>query len=447
MKSVFSFESYDLDLKKGVATFHYLLEVHGTQTRFTDTLTFEHVPRGAWQKSVELMVPILDALHVVLGISYWKLYCSKTITIQNRVLSKQEAAFWNLVYTKGLGEFFYTNKLNPKNLVQFPFDAHTRAPRVLPRHRVPQRALLLVGGGKDSIVSAELLRNAGKSFTPFILNNSKIQSDVLRVMDSHAIMVRHELDKKLFTLNKRNDTYNGHIPVSAMYAFVGACAAALYGYRFVIASNERSANYGNVVYRGSMVNHQWSKSAEFEAALQKYMALFVSPDIAYFSLLRPLSEIKITELFSRHKKYFSAFSSCNRNFKIAGARTHARWCCTCSKCAFVFAALAAFLPKHDVIQMFGKDLFADRALLATYEELLGVKRIKPFECVGTPEETIYAFLKIHERGEFEDTFAMRMFVKRVLPKVRSVHALERRVMKQLQRHRVPKEFASVITHI
>lgn len=447
MKASFSFDLYNLNLERGVISFYYTVEMGSKKTCFADTLTFDGVPRGVWEKKAELLVPILDALHIMLGISYWKLYCPETIILQNRVLTKQEAMFWNLVYTKGLGEFFYTNKLNPQKLVQFPFDPHAPVPRTLPCHGAPARALLLVGGGKDSIVSAELLRSAKKTFTPLVLNNSKIQFDVIRAMGIPAIKVRHNLDKKLFILNKQKDVYNGHIPISAIYAFVGVCAAALYGYRFVIASNERSANYGNVLYKGAEINHQWSKSAEFALALEKYLSAYVSPDISYFSLLKPFSEMKVVELFASHKKYFSIFASCNRNFKLSGALMHTRWCGQCPKCAFVFMALAAFLPKKTVVGIFGKNLFAESVLIPTYEELLGIKRMKPFECVGTPEETVYAFLKIHERGEFGDTPVMRMFVKKVLPKAPSMGVLERRVMRQSSRHRVPKEFTSVIAHI
>jgi len=51
-------------------------------------------------------------------------------------------------------------------------------------------------------------------------------------------------------------------------------------------SNELSANDGNFSWEGFEVNHQYSKSLEFEKDLQTYMNGYVTYQISYFSVLR-----------------------------------------------------------------------------------------------------------------------------------------------------------------
>ena len=72
----------------------------------------------------------------------------------------------------------------------------------------------------------------------------------------------------------------------------------LYDFSDAVLSNERSANAGNTEKDGRIVNHQWSKSLEFEKAFQQLTAPVIK-DFRYFSLLRPLSELAIAKLFSR----------------------------------------------------------------------------------------------------------------------------------------------------
>ncbi|TSC64262.1 MAG: phospho-N-acetylmuramoyl-pentapeptide transferase, partial [Parcubacteria group bacterium Gr01-1014_106] len=90
--------------------------------------------------------------------------------IKDNWLTKKQAEFWNTVYTKGLGEFFYKNKIDFRNRVQFPYVLNARAHSVaFPRANA---SLLLFGGGKDSIVSGEMLRRAKKRFSAFSVNEA-----------------------------------------------------------------------------------------------------------------------------------------------------------------------------------------------------------------------------------------------------------------------------------
>ena len=418
--TTFVFKGYDAQIRGGEIRFFYELNRGLERTYFSETLRFPQ-PEGTLLPT-EVLTPLLDSLLLILGISYWKLYCPKHIELPALRLSPEQAAFWNTVYTKGLGEFFYKNKLDYRGLVSFPQD--TSVQPTASSFTRKDRSLVPLGGGKDSIVTAELLKSAHKPFTLFAVNPAPIQSVVAGYIEESFIGFSRDLDPKLAELNKQEGTYNGHVPISVVYAFVGLLAAAIYDYRSVVVSNERSANFGNVQYLGEEINHQWSKSAEFEWLLQSYVSRYIAPDMTYFSFLRPFSELKIAKLFAKHPKYFFVFSSCNRNFVLSGKPMEGKWCGVCAKCAFVFSLFAGILPKHEVISIFGTNLFADTTLVPLFRELFGLEHSKPFDCVGTPDELYVSFFAAYKKGEFHQDPIMELFEDAVLPRLQNVSALE-----------------------
>lgn len=399
----FSFESFEIDRASSAVNFSYSCETaEGLHEEYQERLTFP-VSSAAWDQILpQTLEACLQSLHLVLGLSYWKMHCAPQIEIKNFSLSPEQADFWTTLYTKGLGEFFYRNQIDFRGLVKFPradvLASGMKAAEVKNR----SRCLVPLGGGKDSLVTLEMLREQGFDFDLFTLGNSKIQTETAQAAAKTVLEVKRVLDPRMLERSKSGEAWNGHIPISAIYFFTGALLGLLDGYRYVIFSNERSANYGNVEYLGEMINHQWSKTAEFEKMAQDYLARFVSREIVPFSLLRPLSEIAVVERFTHLPQYFKVFSSCNRNFTVAtpqpAADCGAYWCGACPKCAFVFALLAAFLPRADVIGIFGKDLFSDEALVPLYRDLLGQGEMKPFECVGAPEETALALHRARASG-------------------------------------------------
>jgi hypothetical protein len=205
------------------------------------------------------------------------------------------------------------------------------------------------------------------------------------------IRVKRSIHAELLRLNDLG-FLNGHTPFSALLAFVSAFVAALCGIRSIALSNESSANEPTDIVTG--VNHQYSKSFEFESDFRQYLKAHVTPDINYFSFLRPLNEYTIAGLFANMPAYFPVFKSCN-----AGSKTDT-WCGKCPKCLFTFIILSPHLSKKKVVEIFGKDLLDDKSLLAFFKELAGIAEIKPFECVGTVDEVNYALIRtIERRGE------------------------------------------------
>ena len=405
----FIFDGYRHAPEASQVFFDYAVELmDGTMEKFTETIEVPGATAQAWARiPADLLERLLRNLSLALGTSYWKMRCAPQIEIRGFALNEKQAAFWNQVYTQGLGEFFFKNQIDFRGLVEFPSEERIeRTAASATSHFAVRdsRCLVPVGGGKDSLVSVELLRERDFDFELFTLSTSRIQEQVMEVVGKPVVSLKRQIDPRLIELSKTDAVWNGHIPITTVYMFAGLLAAALRGCSYVVFSNEASANEGNVEYLGLDINHQWSKSLQAELLIREYIKENITPDIVPFSLLRPLSEIGIVRRFVKCPKYFSVFSSCNRNFVVGSAKPvagrGAYWCGSCPKCAFVFALLSAYLPKQTLLDIFGRDLYADAGLVPVYRDLLGRGAMKPFECVGTPEETALAMHLAQATGEY-----------------------------------------------
>ena len=423
----FHFVGYEFDANVGKIFFNYRIEFYNRDhLEFTETIILPDHSKKIKEESIR---KIIESSLIILGISYFKLYCPPKITTSFR-LSREQADFWNTVYKKGLGEFLYKNKLDPKKLAKFP---HSKIKVCPERIKTCDRALLGMGGGKDSIVAAELLKDFDT--TSFLVETQRQDLITNRVVDKigrPSLKIRRRLDPKIF--EKHDGAYDGHIPISAIYAFLGFFAAAIYEYKYVIVANEHSSNFGNLKYKGETINHQWSKSVEFESLFQEYARKFITPDIVYFSLLRQFYEIRIAQIFAEHKKYFPLFASCNKNFRVFKDRPVSLWCGKCPKCVFAFLMLASFVGKKEIISIFKKNLFADSSLTPLFRDLLGLGKLKPFDCVGTFEESQAALFLASKK--FKD----EVVIKTLLPKIKDPEKLIERVFKTAPAPTVPTPF-------
>ena len=431
----FEYTSYNFEPKKKKITFTYKINfINQTPLIFKEKIILPKIP-FLEKIPMSLLDNLLQSVHIILGISYYKLYCPSQVKL-NKLLSKQQADFWNIVYKKGLGEFFYKNKINPKNSPKFPYDKNIKLNSS--KFERSDRCLLGIGGGKDSIVAAELLKNNGNNITALLIEtqqNLKIGDDIVKELNISSIKISRFLDENIF--KEYEDSYNGHIPISAIFAFLGFLSAVLYNYSYVIVANEHSSNFGNVKYKGEMINHQWSKSAEFEKLFQKYTKEFITPDITYFSILRPFYEIRIVEMFSKLGKYFSYFSSCNQIYKIYKKKQDVLWCGKCPKCIFLFILLSAFFSKENLLKIFKKNLYENKNLLQGFKDVLGFGKLKPFDCVGTFEETRVAFYLAGNK--FKNDFIMKKF----LPKIKDVKKFIKKVFQTEKALTIPSKFRFV----
>lgn len=315
-------------------------------------------------------------------ISYYKCTCSKNIIIKAGYLNDDQINWFKKLIYNGLSEFLYRNNINIT--INELLNIQTTDKKF--KFNIKYKGignLIPVGGGKDSCVTLELLKNDIENNHSFIINPKEPTlkcSEIAGYKDDKIVKVTRILDKQIIELNKKG-FLNGHTPFSALVAFTSYLCAYLNNKKYIVLSNEDSANESTVI--GTNVNHQYSKTFEFENDFNNYTKKYFKIDIKYFSLLRPLKEYQIAMLFSKTKQYHNIFKSCN----LGSKENEWNWCQECPKCLFVYIILSPFLYKDELIEIFKKDLYEDKKLLPTFIELLGYAETKPFECVGTYEET------------------------------------------------------------
>lgn len=380
---LFCFESYQLDRATKTLELKYSID---ERYFLTERWVFDF----AWQDNVDpqALDRALFLLHILAGVSYYKAHLASTIEVRSGQLDEAGAQFFAELYQKGLGQFFYTNQLDP--FTEIPFRVNATAPLSPIALKHLDGVLLPIGGGKDSLVSARILDTAERPFTAWVVNHTARFSGMLEELACPVASVTRQVDPRIGELNSQG-AYNGHIPITAIITAGALVSALLLGKKTVLLSNESSSSEGNVSYRGAQINHQYSKSLIAEQALADYITTHISPDLEYYSLLRPLSELMIGRILSTVFTRFGAhFSSCNQNFRL-GDTSQLYWCGQCSKCAFVYLILAPFVPKSDLSRLFGgQDLFAKPELSQIYDELFGNVGFKPFECVGETAESRFA---------------------------------------------------------
>ena len=326
-------------------------------------------------------------------ISYVKCTCSKKIIIEAGAIDKKQISFLKKLYYHGLGELLYRNKIEISEEELFDIIC------TVPNKKLPQNSyvgygnLICVGGGKDSCVSLELLKEEDN--VCFIINPKTASLGCAKAagyLEKDIFCVERVIDPTLLKLNQEG-FLNGHTPLSSIIAFLSYFCAYLSGRKNVVLSNESSANQSTVL--GTNINHQYSKTYEFEKDFREYMDYSMGLEISYFSLLRGLSEYQIAKLFSHYSQYHFIFNSCN----LGSKKEPWEWCCNCPKCLFLYIILSPFLSREKRIQIFGEDLLERKDLLEVMKELVGYSSTKPFECVGTYEEARYAISQAIQRGE------------------------------------------------
>lgn len=318
-------------------------------------------------------------------ISYVKCTCSPNIYIDSLYVDSNGISFLKKLYYNGLGEFLYTNGININMDDLFNIVCRCSESSLPKIDYEGSGNLICVGGGKDSCVSLEILKGE-KNNSCFIINPKTPSFECSKLAgysDDNIICIERVLDKKIIELNKER-YLNGHTPLSALIAFTSYLVCYISGKKNIILSNEASANEATV--HGTSINHQYSKTYEFECDFNEYMKNTLKLDINYFSLLRGLSEFNIARMFSKYTKYHGVFKSCN----LGSKGDTWKWCCDCPKCLFIYIILSPFIDKSNRIKIFGEDLFERDDLLDTFLEILGYSSNKPFECVGTYEEARYA---------------------------------------------------------
>ncbi len=363
------------------------------------------VPDGAWDWREERWQQLFLSLGMVEALSYWKISCAPDFHVQAGLLPAAAWPFWEKLVWNGLGEFRYRNGIATErpDFVRFHGGrgellfsgtgaeggpAAERAGLWTGSDFPASGRLIPVGGGKDSVLSLCLLEELKDERSYLYCINGLPAA--LRCMERAAypkerrIVVQRSLDPRMLELN-REGYLNGHTPFSALVAFSALLVAEIYGLRDIVLSNEASANESSV--HGSDINHQYSKSLEFEADFSRYCRQVLGRGQRYFSLLRPLSEYAIINGFVRRPEFLPDFCSCNLGGK------EGRWCGHCAKCLFIALMLLPYYGVQGTEEILGAPIFSDPQMLPHALDLLGCTEAKPFECVGTVGELSYALVR------------------------------------------------------
>ena len=257
--------------------------------------------------------------------------------------------------------------------------------------------LSFCGGGKDSLVVAKLLENAGEIYSSLAYSHS-IYGEPLKqhkliddLLDTCSPVRRHKqwviedfTTSPVLNLNNPNHIKTLCAAETPASIFAALPLVLAFGYSYLVLGHEKSADYGNMVWNstGETINHQWGKSFEAELLLHSYIKENVIDNVQIGSILKPIHDTLIFELLQPYEESVLHTHSCNINKP---------WCKRCAKCAYVWINYMAFLPVDLVNQIFGENLLEVEENQIWFRQMLGLDLHTPFECVGQPEEAQIAF--------------------------------------------------------
>lgn len=366
---------------------------------FVETVTFETpAPLHVTELPPGLERALLH-LHVAAGTSYYKAAAPRVVSVEGAALSAEELEYHHHLYDDGLREFAVTNRMEVPRPVLIRSDGGGSDP-VATRGSFdrPGGIVVPIGGGKDSMVLIEALRELHPLL--FAVNPHPRVIELASKAGLELVVVRRQLSPHLDELN-RSGALNGHVPITAIISLIAVVGSFLYGYDTIAMAVERSASEETVIVDGVPVNHQYSKSLDFELATRDLIAGSIDPDLTYGSGLRPYSELAIARAFARLTDYHADFCSCNRIFR-RGADEKESWCGECPKCRFVTLMLAPFLEVDALDAIIGRDLLDDRSQLTGFAALMSDEG-KPFECVGERRESAAALRMLSELPRWQDS--------------------------------------------
>jgi hypothetical protein len=394
----FRYDGYTIDPADSVVVCRYATGAHVFAERFA----FEH--GGDWGDPA--VVAAVRILYLLAGVSYYKTSAAPLVDLGEHKTTASEREFLRSFYVNGLGEFAYRNGLDLRGLrVEGPDAGPVSPARYAPE---PGRPLIPFGGGIDSIVTVASLVADHPDAALCVVEppNQRFAAieDAAAVTGLPVARIVRTIDP-LVRRSAELGFLNGHVPVTAIISAAALVAAVLDRRDAVVLSNEWSASVPTLVTDGLAVNHQWSKSADFEQAFGDLVLSTLGPRVSVFSALRPRSELWVAERFAGLTQYHRSFRSCNRAFHQDPAQRLDHWCGRCDKCCFVDLVLAPFMDRVELEAVFaGDEPLQNPGNKERFRALLGLSAgVKPFECVGDTDECRAALVLTAQRADRADS--------------------------------------------
>lgn len=407
----FRFLSATLNAHDFSVRFEYSLVGEDSTEHFSESISFTPV-RASHEVDWPRVRGLIVILGAALGLSYFKAAAPSRYVIELEGMTQAGVDYLGELMTHGMAEFAYRNELPEPLHPEIVLTAGVAPAWPAEDHLTPSGdPLVPIGGGKDSVVSVELLAAARMHPVQFGVNPNKIMYRVGRIKGHPVLAATRELDTRIMELNEAG-ALNGHVPVTAMNSLIALVQARIIGLGPVVMSLEASASEPTLWWGNMPVNHQWSKSEVAEELLQDMLGPQAGLSAgSYFSLLRPYSEIQIARYFAALSEYHPVITSCNRAFR-RGVED-ARWCGDCDKCRFIFLILSPFIPATSLTRMFADNLLDNPSQLEGYRALLGLHEHRPFECVGEQAESMLALHWVATAGEWKNAAVVKALVAEI----------------------------------
>jgi hypothetical protein len=396
-----------VDLEVTETTLRGTFELDGRS--FVESVAFD----GVASLDTPAVTAVAQLWYLLAGLSYYKAGAARRVDVGSTPLGVKGRALLEAALREGLAEFAYRNELSLDDVVITGGRATTtNAPEI-----DPERVLIPFGGGVDSVVTTSELA-AHLERTLFVVSPASGRFAPLEATAATTglglVRATRILDEQI--LARDGALFNGHVPVTAMVTLLAAVGALASGRGGVAMSNEHSASLANLRWRDVDVNHQWSKSWDAEQLLAGALSERVGTELVVASFLRDRSEIWVARAFSRLTNYHHVFRSCNRAFSQVLEQRLDTWCGVCDKCLFTNLMLAPFLPRATLREIFGHEPLSDPAREAQLRVLVGAGLdFKPFECVGDPDESAVALVKVSELAEWGDVELLAALAEEVSP--------------------------------
>lgn len=394
--STFIFEDYSFDEASNTASFHYSFD---GERRFKEQMTFA----GA---TVNYDKPLLERAlflsFILVGSSYFKCFPTRDIQFKEGTIDEWQAGFLNSVYQEGMSQFAYENSLTRDNLAHFQGRGEFSL-RPLPYHG--EGVLSLQSGGKDSLLTAQMLNEKNQDFSVFYISSTSHYPQVLDEIGKQSFIARRQIDLEEIRKAIHDGGRNGHVPVTYIVLSYALIQAILQNKQAILTAIGHEGEEPHAWIGDLPVNHQWSKTWPAEQLFAEYVERYLTEDIRVGSPLRSYSELRVAELFVERawEKFGHTFSSCNRaNYEQGADNTKLKWCGECSKCANSFLLFAPFIEAKELKSLFNEqDLFGKLSLSETFKGLLGIDGVmKPFECVGEIDELRLAYHMAIKKGGY-----------------------------------------------
>lgn len=364
----------------------------------TETVAFPQLPGG------EASGTLAQLAAIVMGTSYYKARPAGRV-VYAFALTPAARRLAELTYGPGLGEFYVRNALTYPPALEIEAEEAAPSPGDQPAVNDPPRAVCAFGGGKDSHVAASILAEAGAHVErASLFLSDKVAARMQTMSETPLTFIKRTIDPRLIEISRSGEALNGHIPITAINSVLLTLHAEAQGLDWVVFANERAASEPTMEVNGHPVNHQFSKSLEFEDALRAAFGE-AGARANYFSILRPVSELWTAHYLATRSGALDIFASCNRNFVFAGPSVleeGQRWCGQCAKCVYTAVLLAPFLSLGRHAAVFQSRPLHDRDNAGFLREIAGLTDAKPWECVGERREVAAALAYLLKQADWRE---------------------------------------------